>query len=242
MYYAFEIDAADVLGVSSGATLREIQDAYRARVKKHHPDVGGEDWAFRAVVRAYELLSHARIRSRIDFEWQVSDTVVEPPPATPPPSGKAPSTPPSDRESSFYRPGVHDKVDNPSKTVDIEVFTVRFEMDGPMNLLVGAKDRNLSSCLHVTWPAPPVHDGDVEPRADPEILKRLIKAFDGIPKRTKALGSWSRSENGRFQGWMSYTTANNAFEAFEMFHRALNDKGLGVRQSTRELFVTRGQR
>jgi hypothetical protein len=236
MRYAFEVDAADVLGVPRGATLREIQEAYRTRVKKHHPDVGGDDWAF------YELLSHARIRDRIDIEWQVSDTVVEPAnPSAPPPEAERAAAE-AERESSFYRAGVHDKVGDPSKTVDVEVFTVRFELDGPLNLLMSPKDRNLSSCLHVTWPAPPIHDGDLEPPASPEFLTRLVKAFDGMPRRTKALGSWSKTNGGKFHGWMSYPTANQAFEAFEVFHRALNDKGLGVRQSTRELFVNRGQR
>src|SRR3954451_9748119 len=88
MYYAFEIDAADVLGVLPGASLQQIHDAYRARVKKHHPDVGGDDWAFRAVARAYELLSHARLRARIGFE--------------PPASRPDPTPAPSPRYEPFH--------------------------------------------------------------------------------------------------------------------------------------------
>ena len=59
--HVFEIDPAAVLGVSAEATLQEIRDAYRAKAKRYHPDAGGEAWAFRVVVQAYESLSTARL-------------------------------------------------------------------------------------------------------------------------------------------------------------------------------------
>ncbi len=253
MKYAFEVDAADVLGVQPGATLQEIHEAYRARVKKHHPDVGGDDWAFRSVARAYELLSHARLRARIGFD-------PPPPSASPPqpwvesffddepestldeqsPRPAGPTAP--EAVSGFFRPGVADPVAHPGRLVDVELFTIRYEFEGQINLLGGPENRNLSSCLHITWPAPPTHEGEPEIPADPEVLKQLTRVFDGMPRRSRATSYWSRSKDGRFVGWLSYPTANRAFEAFEAFHKALNDKGLGVRQTTRELFVARGQR
>ena len=249
MNYALDIDAADVLGVSNDAALHEIHDAYRARAKKHHPDVGGDEWAFRIVTRAYELLSNARLRSRIAGDWPWSESGPEPEPhddsrdhrEQPSPSGGHAPEPPDD-ESSQVRAGVEDRVDDPMNIVDIELFTIRFELNGPLNLLEAPKDRNLSSCLHVTWPAPPRHDGEPEPDPDPATLKRLKKAFDPMPKRTKAASSWSRMSNGRFVGWMSYPSANQAWEAFEVFHRSLQQNGLGVRQTTRELFIARDSR
>ena len=36
--------------------MEDIQKAYREKSKKHHPDLGGDEWAFRMVVRAYEIL------------------------------------------------------------------------------------------------------------------------------------------------------------------------------------------
>ena len=68
MSYAIEIDAAGGPRRPRGsAPSQDIHDAYRASAaKKHHPDAGGDDWAFRTVARAYEILSHARILSRID--------------------------------------------------------------------------------------------------------------------------------------------------------------------------------
>jgi curved DNA-binding protein CbpA len=255
MYYAFEINAADVLGVPSDANLQQIQAAYRARVKKHHPDAGGEEWAFRAVARAYELLSHARVRARIGFE---------PPPAPPAPQPSARPQPsdffddePDDSSaaepsrpgraqaegmSGFFRAGVSDAVTDPGRLVDVEMFTIRYEIDSPLSLIGGPENRNLSSCLNITWPAPPAHEGDPEIPANPDSLKRLKKVFDGMPRRSKATSYWSQTKDGRFVGWLSYPTANRAYEAFEIFHRVLNDKGLGVRQSSRELFIARGQR
>jgi hypothetical protein len=45
-----------ILGVSNDATKEEINRAYREKVRKHHPDLGGDAWAFQQVQEAYELL------------------------------------------------------------------------------------------------------------------------------------------------------------------------------------------
>lgn len=55
-FHSFSLDPRTVLGVGPEATLEEIHDAYRAKSKKHHPDLGGDEWAFRMVTRAYEVL------------------------------------------------------------------------------------------------------------------------------------------------------------------------------------------
>ncbi len=55
-YHAFSLDPRTVLGVGPGASPDEIREAYHAKSKKHHPDVGGDEWAFRMVARAYEVL------------------------------------------------------------------------------------------------------------------------------------------------------------------------------------------
>lgn len=252
MNYAIELDAAEVLGVAPGASLQEIHEAYRSRVKKHHPDVGGDDWAFRAVARAYETLSHARIRTRIGFEAPApaTDLATVAAAARPEPfldddedeAREAVHPAPADADSEFVREGVRDRVDDPGQVVDVELFTIRYEFTGTFNLLGGPENRNLSSCVHLTWPAPPAHEGDPELPADPETLRRLTRAFDRLPRRTRATSHWSDTKDGRFVAWMSYPTANQAFEAFEALHKALNEKGLGVRQSTRELFIARGSR
>jgi DnaJ domain len=55
-YHSFSMDPRTVLGVGPDASLDEIRDAYHAKSKKHHPDMGGDEWAFRMVTRAYEVL------------------------------------------------------------------------------------------------------------------------------------------------------------------------------------------
>src|SRR5262249_7246045 len=55
-FHAFSLDPRTILGVGPDASLEEIHEAYRAKSKKHHPDRGGDDWAFRMVARAYEVL------------------------------------------------------------------------------------------------------------------------------------------------------------------------------------------
>lgn len=45
-----------ILGVDNDATKDEIVRAYRDKVRKHHPDAGGDAWAFQKVQQAYESL------------------------------------------------------------------------------------------------------------------------------------------------------------------------------------------
>ena len=54
--HSFSLDPRTVLGVTSTASLDEIREAFRSKSKKHHPDLGGDEWAFRMVARAYEVL------------------------------------------------------------------------------------------------------------------------------------------------------------------------------------------
>jgi curved DNA-binding protein CbpA len=60
------VDAYLVLGVSRGASRREIVRAYRRLARRYHPDVSGDEQGlerFLAVQEAYEVLSDARARA-----------------------------------------------------------------------------------------------------------------------------------------------------------------------------------
>lgn len=62
-------DCYKILGVSPNATAAEIKRAYRQKAKLYHPDTSKSDKdidAFRAVSRAYEILSDAKQRSIFD--------------------------------------------------------------------------------------------------------------------------------------------------------------------------------
>jgi DnaJ domain len=74
MTHHFSIAPRLVLGVGIGASMEEIRSAFRDRSKKHHPDLGGDEWAFRMVVRAYETLKTTRgIEERHAFPSTVAD-------------------------------------------------------------------------------------------------------------------------------------------------------------------------
>jgi hypothetical protein len=68
MTHSFQFDPMAILGVSPGSSLREIRDAYHQKSLKHHPDKGGDEWAFRMVTRSYEILSTARVVDRASEE------------------------------------------------------------------------------------------------------------------------------------------------------------------------------
>jgi curved DNA-binding protein CbpA len=57
-------DPYAVLGVARGASDAEIHAAYRAAVRRAHPDAGGSAGEFEAVQRAYELLRERHPRAR----------------------------------------------------------------------------------------------------------------------------------------------------------------------------------
>lgn len=59
-------DPYEVLGVSADADAERIKAAYRRMARATHPDVGGEDFAFRAVQDAYDLLSDPDRRATHD--------------------------------------------------------------------------------------------------------------------------------------------------------------------------------
>ncbi len=66
-----------VLGVSRDADLEAIRRAYRALVKRYHPDAGGiEPERFHELQRAYETLSDAH--SRQAYDRQVGRPLVTP--------------------------------------------------------------------------------------------------------------------------------------------------------------------
>ena len=63
-----DVDYYGVLGVATTASLREIRKAYKAHVRRVHPDKRGEAATFNAVQMAYEILSDPQQREIYDSE------------------------------------------------------------------------------------------------------------------------------------------------------------------------------
>jgi molecular chaperone DnaJ len=71
-------DHYDVLGVSSGASTAEIKAAYRALVKRHHPDAGGDEERILELNAAWEVLGDREQRRRYDRERFAPGTAHRP--------------------------------------------------------------------------------------------------------------------------------------------------------------------
>jgi hypothetical protein len=54
--YILRADERELLGLPVDFTPDQLRDAYRAAVKKHHPDAGGDPTMFRRIKEAHEKL------------------------------------------------------------------------------------------------------------------------------------------------------------------------------------------
>jgi curved DNA-binding protein CbpA len=61
-------DPYQALGLKRGASDAEIHAAYRAAVRRSHPDAGGSAASFEAIQEAYEVLRDPARRARWDAE------------------------------------------------------------------------------------------------------------------------------------------------------------------------------
>jgi DnaJ domain len=268
MTHSYQFDPYLVLGVTSGASLREIRDAYHQKSLKHHPDRGGDEWAFRIVARAYEILTTARVVDRASDEVRRPATSRPYPTAYPEPESEAenearpratwtngfgpeaastkPGTDPDSTTTLLKgwggppRSHAEQSPTDAARIVTAELLILRFELECSLDLFTRrAEDRNLSCSLHVTWPVAELADrAQVLPNA-PKTLKRIGEAFKGRDVRKHALKKQSSVENGRFEGWLTYPTAVMASEALEAFREALAKHGLEVEKQTREMAIPR---
>src|ERR1700678_1037715 len=65
-------DPYDILGVPRDATPQDVKAAYRKRVKKTHPDVGGDKQEFERVSMANVILSDPKLRESFDATGDVA--------------------------------------------------------------------------------------------------------------------------------------------------------------------------
>ena len=218
MLDGLDLDPHDILELARGCSAEELRDAYHKKSKKHHPDGGGDEWAFRVIVWAHEAVSQTLGRER--FAAQTREV---------PDTGR-------------IRAGVHDKGVDPARLVHVEMVWMRYEVDDVLGLLADktqGEGRNLSGSLNITWPGEDVAD-DASVRAlTQRVLPALNAAFDDLRARTTPIGARSRIEEGGFFAELGYPSGQAAWEAFKHFHVGLKARGLGVKQWTRDVMIPR---
>jgi hypothetical protein len=234
-FHSFSLDPRTVLGVGPGASLEEIREAYRAKSKKHHPDVGGDEWAFRMVARAYEVLKttaeapasatarpwEGRGAGRDDAAERASAAATE-------------AVEPGPEEAGEPQGAGVDPAR--IRTVDVELIWTRFEKDGPARLLAerDADDSTLSVCIVMSWPEAGLVERISEFAGAAEILHTLIDLFERLRKQEVVVAARSRIEDGRFVGWLSYPDVLTAQDAVLAVRDTFRTRGLAIKLQTRD--------
>jgi hypothetical protein len=233
--FSFEIDPQKVLGIPASASLAEIREAYRQKAKRYHPDAGGEEWAFRIIVQAYEMLSQARVLRATQMEQ-----AAERPAPAPAPRPKV------DRGSESVHAGIHDKNVPPERLVALELLCVRYLWEEADYLWIAQRapdeDRFLSCNLNLLWPDPEVpRHGQAQP-ASPGTVAALQDIFDQMMIATRAVNSRARADDDRFEAWLTYSNFDRAWKSVNTVHGLLRARGLGLRQWSRDVFIARPTR
>jgi DnaJ domain len=263
-YHSFSLDPRTVLGVGSDASLDEIRDAYRAKSKKHHPDVGGDEWAFRMVTRAYEVLKTtagaASARSWTNHVSDVGQTGQAPdwsriwrspfdkPSAESAAQDKVGETaqeadatrsgPYEDKQSETEVRESQSSVSEPAelRSIDVELIWTRFEKEGSGSLLSTQEgdDTTLSVCVVISWPQHELLDRVAEFSSTGETLRSVISVFEAVRGQRPVVAARSRIEDGRFVGWLSYVDVLTAQDSFLLLRDLFHHHGLTVKLYTRD--------
>lgn len=232
--FSFEIDPHKVLGVTAQATLQEIRDAYKQKAKRYHPDAGGEEWSFRILVQAYEMLSSARVARASHVEAPAQHQHQHQHPARPRP----------ERTTESVHSGIHDSGVEPSRLVAVELLCVRYLWDDAEYLWLTQRapdqDRFLSCNLNISWPDQGPNQKSDKVGNPAEIVSALREVFDQMIITTRVVTSRAREDEDRFAGWLSYSNFDRAWKAVNTMHELLRARGLGLRQWSRDLFIPRG--
>jgi DnaJ domain len=261
-YHSFSLDPRTVLGVGPDASLDQIRDAYHAKSKKHHPDLGGDEWAFRMVSRAYEVLKTTAAAPRSQsWDTRVADvgqhgqapdwsriwspTFSKPSPAAQADSDETtqggaetrPDPEEDDRLESEYQEA-RSSITEPDelRTVDVELIWTRFEKEGLGKLLSTQEgdDATLSVCLVISWPPHELVDRAADFTSTGQTLRSLIDLFESLRSQKPVIAARSRIEDGQFVGWLSYVDVLTAQDAFLTLRDTFRGRGLSVKLYTRD--------
>jgi hypothetical protein len=221
MIHQFPLDPRSVLGIGPDASLEDADRAFRAKSMKHHPDHGGDEWAFRIVVRAHEILKSSA-DPRADHESVL---------------GREDAPPGWDRPE----PRSHDVHVTRAelRTVDIELIWLRFEFTTPETALPEPEpgDKTLSVCMAISWPRSALVARAAQHPEAAAFLRDVIQAFERLRSQEAILASRSRIEDGQFVGWLSYPDVVRAMLGFEAFREDLSLRRFQVKLRTRDEWI-----
>jgi DnaJ domain len=233
--FTFDIEPHTVLGVTPNATLAEIRDAYRQKCKIFHPDAGGEEWAFRILVRSYEMLSTARV---------VKATRDEPGRARPGPDagvGDRSMDRRPEPSAESLRGGIHDASVQATRILAVEHLCVRYLWDDAAYLWLVRKqpdeERFLSCSLNLTWPDQGVNLADVTDKDATSVVRDLTEIFDHMVVSSRVITSRCHAGEQDFAGWLTYSSFDRSWKALKNLHDAVRSRDLGLRQWSRDLFI-----
>lgn len=214
MFDDLQLDPYEILGLGPDTSPKALKEAYYRQSKRYHPDQGGEEWVFRIVAKAYQVLQARRPEVNSD--------------------------PADTGETSRIRPGVHDKEVEPGRIVAVEVVWRRYQVCDSIQLLSEpAHRRNLSGSVLLAWPDPAEPGLMVDAELREMVPKVLRAAVDDLRARTAATSARVSGEDGRFEGRTDYPDGPTAGESFKRLHMFLKSRGLGVRQWSRDVSVPR---
>jgi hypothetical protein len=257
MTHHFPIDPRSILGVGEHATPEETHRAYVTKSKKHHPDAGGDEWAFRIVARAYELLkstglvgeqpvAHAAANGEPiwgqkhaygngpDDRW-----VRSPRETADGRSWREATSNESEEEDSgpTCTAGAEDfALLAELRTVEIEMVWIRFALPESRGHSGEQKaaDSTLSVCMVITWPRRSLLARAAEVPETAETLRIVIESFEHLRGQQAVLASRSRIEDGQFVGWLSYPDVAQALMGFQAVKDALARHQLKIKLQTRD--------
>jgi len=226
--FSFEIDPYTVLGVPAGANMEQIRDAYRRKCKTFHPDVGGEEWAFRVLVQSYEMLCTARVMRATRNEPAHSQQE-----AAKQDRHKEPS-------AETVRGGIHDTGLPRARMIGVEHLCVRYLWDEAAYLWLTQKqpdeERFLSCSLNLSWPDQG-QDVAIEDKQAASIVAQIVEIFDHMIVSTRVITSRAHAGDHDFSGWLSYSSFDRSWKALKGLHDAIKSRGLGIRQWSRDLYI-----
>jgi hypothetical protein len=262
-FHAFSLDPRTVLGVGPDASMEEIHEAFRAKSKKYHPDLGGDEWAFRVVARAYEILKAMSAEPAAVRPWERAGAdVTRPirpqgwtwsssfdrtdgaaaapgdPVAVKSQGTEAPAEPAGGDRREPAPAGTEGPVLDPIqiRTVEVELIWTRFERDAPAPAMSAreADEATLSICMVIAWPPAELVDHTADFPDAAETLRGLIDLFEGLRAQNSIVAARSRLEDGRFVGWLSYIDVLAAQDSFFQLRESLRSRGLTVKLRTRD--------